>query len=114
MKAAKGKQHLSKPWLNYALLILASLLALVPVYWMITISLKTEADQFASPPQWFPFTPTLEHYRDAFITRAFGRYLVTSTLVALLSTAAAMLLGTFAAYALARFELRFKLNQRLS
>ena len=24
-----------------------------PIYWMLTISLKTEVDQFASPPPWF-------------------------------------------------------------
>jgi multiple sugar transport system permease protein len=101
-------------WLNYALLILASLASLAPVYWMATISLKSEADHFASPPQWFVFSPTLEHYRDAFISRSFGRYLLTSAIVASLSTVVAIVFGTLAAYGLARFELTFKLNRRLS
>ncbi|MEW6127001.1 MAG: carbohydrate ABC transporter permease [Acidobacteriota bacterium] len=100
--------------LKYGLLSLASLVALAPVYWMLTISLKTEADQFSSPPQWFAFTPTLAHYQDAFINRSFGHYLLTSAIVAGLSTILAMLIGTLAAYALARFEMRWQLNQHLS
>ena len=79
--------------------------ALAPVYWMLTISLKTEVDQFASPPPWFIFTPTLEHYYDAFVTRSFGQYLITSAIVAVTSTACALVIGTLAAYALARFQL---------
>ena len=101
-------------YIRYLLLIPALLFALAPVYWMLTISLKTEVDQFAFPPLWFVFTPTLEHYYDAFVTRSFGDYLLTSAIVAVSSTACALVIGTLAAYALARFELPWKLNRRLS
>jgi ABC-type glycerol-3-phosphate transport system permease component len=40
--------------------------ALAPVYWLITISLKREIDQFAYPPRWMGFAPTLQHYAEAF------------------------------------------------
>ncbi|HTG17339.1 MAG TPA: carbohydrate ABC transporter permease [Blastocatellia bacterium] len=99
---------------KYALSIAAVIAAVVPVYWMLTISLKTEVDQFASPPKWFTFTPTLAHYYDAFSTRSFGKYLITSAIVATLSTACAMVLGTLAAYGLSRFRLRGQLDRRLS
>ncbi len=95
-------------------LFVALLAALAPVYWMLTISLKTEVDQFASPPPWFIFTPTLEHYYDAFVTRSFGQYLITSAIVAVVSTLCALVLGTLAAYALARFRLPYDLDRRLS
>ena len=88
---------------RYLALGAALVFALAPVYWMLTISFKTEVDQFASPPLWFSFTPTLEHYYDAFVTRAFGQYLLTSAIVAVTSTACALVIGTLAAYALARF-----------
>jgi multiple sugar transport system permease protein len=88
--------------------------ALAPVYWMITISLKTEIDQFATPPKWFSFTPTLEHYYDAFVTRSFGQYLLTSAIVAVVSTAFALVIGTLAAYALTRFRLPYNLGRKLS
>ena len=88
--------------------------ALAPVYWMFTISLKFEVDHFATPPPWFNFTPTLEHYYDAFVTRSFGQYLITSAVVAVISTLCALVLGTLAAYALARFRLPYDLDRRLS
>jgi multiple sugar transport system permease protein len=99
---------------RYVVLVPAIVFALAPVYWMLTISLKTEVDQFASPPLWFVFTPTIENYYDAFVTRAFGEYLLTSAIVAVTSTACALVIGTMAAYALARFQLPWGLNRRLS
>jgi multiple sugar transport system permease protein len=98
---------------RYLILLGALLVAIAPVYWMITISLKTEADQFASPPSWFFFTTTFEHYYDAF-ARSFGQYLVTSAIVALFSTACALVIGTLAAYSLARFRLPYNLDHKLS
>ena len=100
--------------LKYILLSVAVVAAIAPVYWMVTISLKTEVDQFASPPRWFRFAPTLVHYYDAFLTRSFAKYLTTSLTVAGISTISAVTLGTLAAYGLARFKLRGKLDRRLS
>ena len=99
---------------RYVLLIPALVFALAPVYWMFTISLKPEVDQFATPPPWFGFTSTLDHYYDAFVTRSFGDYLLTSAIVSVASTICALVIGTLAAYALARFELPWRLNRHLS
>jgi multiple sugar transport system permease protein len=100
--------------LKYALLVIAALAALLPIYWMLTISLKTEVEQFAVPPIWFFFKPTWRHYYETFFIRPFGRYLLTSATVALVSTALALLVGTLAAYSLARLKLPGKLDERLS
>lgn len=94
--------------------MLALVATLAPVYWMITISFKNEIDHFAMPPKWFSFTPTLQHYHDAFVTRSFGQYLLTSAIVAVVSTFFALVLGTLAAYALTRFRLPYDLSRRLS
>ena len=108
-----GKGILKTGWTTLALGV-ALLAALAPVYWMITISLKTEIDQFAIPPKWFAFTPTLQHYYDAFVTRSFAQYLLTSAIVAVVSTACALVIGTLAAYALARFRLPYNLDRKLA
>ena len=100
--------------IKYLLLAVALVAALAPIYWMFTISLKSEVDHFAVPPPWFNFTPTLEHYYDAFVMRSFGQYLVTSAVVAVMSTFCALVLGTLAAYALARFRLPYDLDRKLS
>ena len=108
------KKFRLKGWSKYVVLMAALIIAIAPVYWMLTISLKTEVDQFAVPPRWIGFAPTLAHYYDAFFARSFGRYLVTSLTVATLSTICAVTLGTLAAYGLARFKLRAGLDRRLS
>lgn len=100
--------------LKYAVILITLLLTLAPVYWMITISFKREVDQFALPPKWFVFTPTLEHYADAFINRSFGQYLFNSLFIAVASTVCALVIGTLAAYALARFRLPWNLDRKLA
>jgi multiple sugar transport system permease protein len=99
---------------RYALLITASLFAIAPVYWMVTISLKAEVDQFAVPPKWFQFTPVFDHYVEAFSARSFGSFLATSAIVSVLSTLCAMTLGTLAAYALARLRMSAKVSHHLA
>ena len=46
-----------KKFAQYTAAGLALVCALAPIYWLVTISLKREIDQFASPPLWFGFTP---------------------------------------------------------
>jgi len=99
---------------KYVVLLFSLAAALLPVYWLITLSFKHEVEQFAVPPKWFWFTPTLEHYADAFLTRSFGQYLLNSLFVAFASTAGAVVIGTLAAYALGRFRLPANLDQRLA
>ena len=91
-------------FLKYGVAILALGVALGPLYWLLTIALKREVDQFASPPLWFGFSPTLEHFREAFVVKPFGPYLWNSVIVAGTSTLLALLLGVPAAYSLARFR----------
>lgn len=89
-------------------------MTLLPIYWLLTISLKTTVDQFAVPPLWFRFHVTLEHYYDTFFVRPFGTYLLNSVLVAAVSTTLALALGVTAAYALARLPMNRNWNRHLS
>ncbi|CAA9538604.1 MAG: Various polyols ABC transporter, permease protein 2 [uncultured Thermomicrobiales bacterium] len=88
-------------------LLLLILFLVLPIYWMVATSLKTTGQTFAIPPR-FLFQPTLSHYREIFSEGAVPRSLVNSLVVALASTVAAVVLGTPAAYALARFDFRGK------
>lgn len=93
-----------KTALRYCAAVLALVAAIAPVYWLMTISLKREIDQFAFPPRWLNFTPTLQHYAEAFGSGAFATYFVNSIVLASISTIAALLVGVPAAYGLTRFE----------
>ena len=81
------------------LAIIAIAAALAPVYWVVTIALKTEIDQFAQPPMWL-FAPTLDHFKVLFTTRSMEQALWNSIIAAVGSTALALAAGVPAAYAL--------------
>lgn len=78
-----------------------------PTYWMVSSSFKTQADLLASPPVWF-FTPTLANYAEVFADQKVTHAVVNSLIVAIFSTGLSVLLGTPAAFALARYEFRGK------
>jgi multiple sugar transport system permease protein len=81
--------------------------ALFPFYWMVSSSLKDQTDLLASPPVWL-FTPTLANYRAIFADQTVTNAILNSLIVASATTFLSVLLGTPAAYALARFEFRGK------
>ncbi len=93
--------------LHLLALLLVLLITVFPFYWMLSTSLKTTVQTFAYPPV-FVFAPTLEHYRSAFQDYGVGGSLVNSLIVSLSTTFLALLIGTPAAYALARYEFRGK------
>ncbi|MBA2595632.1 MAG: carbohydrate ABC transporter permease [Chloroflexia bacterium] len=74
---------------------------------MVSTSIKTANQTFAMPPV-FVFQPTFDHYREVFAEGAVTKGLRNSLIVASLSTLLALLLGTPAAYAMARFDFRGK------
>lgn len=81
--------------------------ALFPSYWMVSSSLKDQTDLLASPPVWL-FTPTLANYQAIFADQNVTNAILNSLIVASATTFLSVLLGTPAAYALARFEFRGK------
>jgi len=80
---------------------------LFPFYWTLMISLKNQNSAFQVPPELF-FQPTLENYRELFVTGSFGMYFRNSFIVCLFSIALALLVGIPSAYIFARFPFRFK------
>lgn len=76
--------------------------ALVPVLWLLSLSLKPGAE--LSDSRFLPQAPTLEHYRAVLTDPQFSAALWNSLGIAGLSTLAAVLLAMFAAYAIVRLE----------
>ena len=106
VQQVKRRSRVGPIWVAVALI--AVIVATVfPFYWMITASLKSRADVLAFPPV-FVFTPTLEHYIKALVEAGVGRNVLNSLAVSSLSTLFALLLGTPAAYALARWDWKGK------
>ena len=89
------------------LLALVLLFCVFPFYWMVTTSLKSQLLALESPPVWV-FEPTFSNYAEALGGDGVARSLVNSLIIAVCTTALAVLLGCPAAYALARFDFRGK------
>jgi multiple sugar transport system permease protein len=88
-------------------LLLIILVCVFPFYWMVATSLKNQQDILSPVPK-FLFTPTMENYQRALTKFDVPLSLENSLIVAVSSTLLALLLGTPAAYAIARFEFKGK------
>lgn len=74
-----------------------------PIYWILSTSLKSPDEIFSYPPAWLPGGLRLENYTILF-TGGDADALWHSLYIATASTILSMLLGTIAAYSLARFR----------
>ncbi len=90
----------------YVLLTLILLYLLFPFYWTVRSSITPDNALFATPVQYFPENPTLDHYRSVLSDDNFVRALLNSAIVAFTVTVGALLVGAFASYALGRFAFR--------
>ncbi|WP_119066541.1 carbohydrate ABC transporter permease [Aggregatilinea lenta] len=88
--------------LVYVLFLVLAVIALYPMVWIITNSLKTDIDLFEST--WaLPKEPLWDNYQRAW-DYGIARYILNSVLVTSVTTVVTVALSTMAAYALARFD----------
>ena len=97
----RTRKHLANG-LSYLALLLASLIALFPVYWTVTTSIKQRDDTFVFPPKFISFAPTVKNYEAIFSTRGFWQTCLNTVVVTVASTLLCVFISTLAAYALAR------------
>jgi N-acetylglucosamine transport system permease protein len=75
-----------------------------PLIWVVLASFKSNTEIFLGKPFALPKHFSLETYFSAWNEAHIGRYFVNSVFVVLISTAGTMLLGSMAAYVLARYR----------
>jgi multiple sugar transport system permease protein len=89
--------------LRYLAAVLLTIFFMFPIYWLFIMSVKTPDEIFASPPAWYPASLQLDTFwvlfRDGDAITVLNSLILAGT-----STVCAMLLGTAAAYGLARFR----------
>ena len=90
----------------YLTLGAAIFLALFPFWWMLVTSLKRPVDIFSHVALW-PQQITFGNYGRLFSEFHFGPFLLNSIVIVIASVGVSLVIGTLAAYALARFRLRF-------
>ena len=97
-----GLQALARK-LGFALAVLVIVSpALLVFLWMLSLSLKSELDNSAYPPVFWPSEPAWRNYAEVFERNPFVLYAWNSVVVSGVSTLAALLVGVPAGYGLAK------------
>ena len=91
-------------WLVNGALLGASLVALFPLLWMVSVSLMAPGEASTSPPPLVPAHPTLAGYRELFERADMGRSLLNSLGLALGATLLSLAFNVAAGYAFAKLR----------
>ena len=90
-------------------LFLWALIVLFPFYWMLLSSVKSYAAYNGEfTPKFFPLSPTMQNYIDAFTSVPLGRYLLNTFIFTVLTTCLMLIVIIFAAFAFARLDFKGK------
>ena len=97
------------PWrgartaLRYAVLLIVLTFCLFPILWVVATSVKLPGEYLRNPPVWVPQNPTLVHFSNVMSQRG-NLALKNSVIIATGATFLSMLVGSLAAYSLARLN----------
>jgi multiple sugar transport system permease protein len=112
-KPATGRGNIgAKPatgrrWLLHIGIAVIVIYCLIPFYWMVVSALRRPNDQGEN--SFFPNPLSFENFKAVFGKDVgFGRALFNSLVVAGVTTILVLLIGTFAAYTIARMDFKFK------
>ncbi len=100
-------------WLKHLLLAVILLIVMFPVYWLVSMSVKSTRELSARPPTMIVQNFTLQNFYNVLITQNFSQYAWNSLQVAVIATCIATIAGSLAAYGLSRFTLPKNLNYQL-
>ena len=107
-------QKKSEKYIRFILGLIITLIYLIPLFWMVTTSLKPVDEIFQKPPVLFPSILQIDSYKQIFGLPT-GRaeiyinalvYLKNSLIIASITTLLAMIMAAPAAYGLSRFRFR--------
>ena len=93
---------------KYTSLVVACVVALVPLVVILITSLKTAQDYATSGPLDLPKHVTFANFGTAFTKADMATAFLNTTIILVVSIVGTVIIGTMAAYAIDRFEFRFK------
>lgn len=97
---------LVRPGVVYVILAVISAGFLLPLVWMISVSLQDVGGVFAQPFSWIPSQPRWENYADVVTLVPFGRYFMNTIFVTGLVLIGTLLSCSLVAYGFSRIRFR--------
>ena len=104
MISERGPVAAALYWTRFALVAGFAVFLLIPIFWMVSTSLKPLAQVFQLPIQWFPRPPEWGNYSAAWNQFPFPRYFENSLAVSVAVTVLNVVLSGFAGYSLAKYR----------
>lgn len=83
-------------------------ISLFPFYWQLITALKPPEQVFKMPPTWWPERLYLNNFVEVFRSQPFFDFIRNSLIVSTLTTLFCLVVGSMAAYSLARLQIRGK------
>lgn len=105
----KKKTHnwhfILKRLISYVILISGAILFIIPFLWMVSTSLKTDAQAFAYPPQWVPRPIMWQNYIEAwFVVAPFFLYFKNTAIITTGTLIGTILSSSLVAFSFARLK----------
>jgi multiple sugar transport system permease protein len=91
----------------HGILVLATLVAIIPMLWIVVASFQPNERLFRYPPNWMP-SLYFDNFTWVLTKTGMPKWLLNSTLVAVVAAIATAIIGALAAYAFARFHFRLR------
>ena len=90
--------------LTNAVLLVGAVVTLLPLVWMVSVSLMSPGEASRFPPPLLPHQATFANYRELFARAGMGRYLFNSVVLAAVTLAGMLATSLPAAYAFAKLR----------
>ena len=91
----------------YLVSFFAICFTLLPIIWLFMLSIKSKGETFTKPPK-LVFDPTINNYINLWDNDLFKDTFFNSIFITLISIVLSITIALFAAYALKRYQIRFK------
>lgn len=103
-KRSNKAQSITKKIILYIIVTAIAIVILLPFFWMLSTALKSNADIFAWPPNFFPKPALWSNFAKAWHAMPFNIYLINSIFIVILGMVAEITSETLVAYGFARFN----------
>lgn len=102
--AASSTRRRLRMGCTYLIAVVVAVLFLLPLFWMISSSLKPNYQVLEVPPRWLPSPVQWSNYPEALTYVPFGRYALNTLFITLATILGHLLSCTLVAYAFARLR----------
>lgn len=101
-------RKLKEQWITWVFLIVSAIFVVFPIFWMVSVSLRSNNAIFTTPVEFLPPEVTFEAYIKVFTSSKIMTYFLNSYIIGIAVTVITIAIGIMAGYGLSRYEFKGK------